>query len=507
MPAHSSLIQSPSELLAAVDLGSNSFRLLIGRVRQSSLGAQILPLDILKETVRLAAGLQADGNLDAASQQRALLALHRFAERLRSFGPNRVRVVATNTLRVAANAKHFLIGAEAALGFPIEVISGVEEARLIYEGAAHDLPRDGQQRLVVDIGGGSTECILGKDYLPESLESCYVGCVSLSRRFFPDGEVNKLSMEDAIDFARTSLGAVGTQYRRKGWRYAVGTSGTAKALTQIAQMQFQRDLLYRNSLHDLQRRLVKAGHPDRLEVKGMRADRRPVIAGGIAVMRAVFDEFDLASMRYCPAALREGVLYDLLGRSSGQDMRAVTVDALQLRYGVDREHAERVAETAMALFDQIARGVQEELHAQRMLLGWAARLAEVGFSIAQADYHKHSGYILLHAEMPGFSLSEKNRLANLALGQSGSLRKLQGLLSQEREWLMVLCLRLSVILHRRRDRQEVLLPALFARKRQVRIELSRRWLEQHPLSHASLRAEVDNWRGAQIFESIELSPI
>nr|NDG61008.1 exopolyphosphatase [Betaproteobacteria bacterium] len=225
MPAHSLRISSPSELLAAVDLGSNSFRLLIGSVRQSSLGAQILPLDILKETVRLAAGLQPDGNLDAASQQRALLALHRFAERLRSFGPNRVRVVATNTLRVAANAKHFLIGAEAALGFPIEVISGVEEARLIYEGAAHDLPRDGQSRLVVDIGGGSTECILGRDYVPEALESCYVGCVSLSRRFFPDGEVNKASMDEAIDHARASLGAVGTQYRRKGWRYAVGTSG------------------------------------------------------------------------------------------------------------------------------------------------------------------------------------------------------------------------------------------------------------------------------------------
>ncbi|NCX13085.1 MAG: exopolyphosphatase, partial [Betaproteobacteria bacterium] len=199
--------------------------------------------------------------------------------------------------------------------------------------------------------------------------------------------------------------------------------------------------------------------------------------------------------------------YDLLGRGSGQDMRAVTVDALQLRYGVDREHAERVAETATALFDQIARGVQEELQAQRMLLGWAARLAEVGFSIAQADYHKHSAYILLHAEMPGFSLSEKTRLANLALGQAGSLRKLHGLLSQEREWQMILCLRLAVILHRRRDREEVLLPALFARKWLVRIELSKRWLEQHPLTHASLRGEIDTWRAAQIFESIELLQI
>jgi len=496
-----------SELLAAVDLGSNSFRLLIGRVRQSALGAQILPLDILKETVRLAAGLQPDGHLDAESQQRAILALNRFAERLRSFGPNRVRAVATNTFRVATNARHFLLGAEAALGFPIEVISGVEEARLIYEGAAHELPSDGERRLVVDIGGGSTECILGTDQQPERLESCYVGCVSWTRRYFPDGAVTRESIEEAVAHARAALGAVGVQFRARGWRYAVGTSGTAKALSHLANLSFQREVLDRHALAELQRLLVRAGHVERLDVKGLRADRRPVIAGGIAVMRAVFEEFGLESMRYCPAALREGVLYDLLGRETGQDMRAITVDALQRRYGVDTVHADRVAETAMALFDQAARGVREELQSERTVLGWAARLGEVGFSIAQADYHKHSGYILLHSEMPGFSLSEKTRLANLALGQTGSLRKLQGLLHRERDWLMVLSLRIAVILHRRRDNSEVLLPALFARQREVRIELSAAWLAQHPLSHASLRAEIDAWRAVRVFDAIALVAI
>jgi len=205
--------------------------------------------------------------------------------------------------------------------------------------------------------------------------------------------------------------------------------------------------------------------------------------------------------------LREGVLYDLLGRETGQDMRAITVDALQRRYGVDTVHADRVAETAMALFDQAARGVREELQSERTVLGWAARLGEVGFSIAQADYHKHSGYILLHSEMPGFSLSEKTRLANLALGQTGSLRKLQGLLHRERDWLMVLSLRIAVILHRRRDNSEVLLPALFARQREVRIELSAAWLAQHPLTHASLRAEIDAWRAVRVFDAIALVAI
>jgi len=495
---------NPSELLAAVDLGSNSFRLLIGRVRQSALGAQILPLDILKETVRLAAGLQADGHLDAESQQRAILALTRFAERLRSFGPNRVRAVATNTFRVATNARHFLLGAEAALGFPIEVISGVEEARLIYEGAAHELPSDGQRRLVVDIGGGSTECILGTDHTPERLESCYVGCVSWTRRYFAKGMVTREAMDEAIAQARAALGAVGVQFRTQGWRYAVGTSGTAKALVQMAHLNFQHEGLDRQVLDELAQLLIKAGRVDRLEAKGLRADRKPVIAGGIAVMRAVFEEFGLEHLRYCPAALREGVLYDLLGRETGQDMLAITVDALQSRYGIDRAHADRVAETAMALFDQVARGIREELLAERTLLGWAARLAEVGFSIAQADYHKHSGYILLHAEMPGFSLSEKTRLAHLALAQTGSLRKLLGLLHRERDWLMVLSLRLAVILHRRRDGAEVLLPALFARQREVRIELSGAWLERHPLTHASLRAEIDAWRSVQVFHPVAL---
>jgi exopolyphosphatase/guanosine-5'-triphosphate,3'-diphosphate pyrophosphatase len=496
-----------SELLAAVDLGSNSFRLLIGRVRQSALGAQILPLDILRENVRLAAGLQSDGHLDAESQQRAILALNRFAERLRSFGPNRVRAVATNTFRVATNARHFLLGAEAALGFPIEVISGIEEARLIYEGAAHELPSDGERRLVVDIGGGSTECILGTDQQPERLESCYVGCVSWTRRYFPSGAVTRESIDEAVAHARSALGAVGVQFRARGWRYAVGTSGTAKALSHLAHQNFQREVLDRHALAELQRILVKAGHVERLDAKGLRADRRPVIAGGIAVMRAVFEEFGLENMRYCPAALREGVLYDLLGRGSGHDMRAITVDALQRRYGVDTVHADRVAETAMALFDQVARGVREELQSERTVLGWAARLGEVGFSIAQADYHKHSGYILLHAEMPGFSLSEKTRLANLALGQTGSIRKLQGLLQRERDWLMVLSLRIALILHRRRDNSEVLLPAFFARQREVRIELSAAWLARHPLSHASLRAEIDAWRAVRVFDSIALVAI
>jgi len=496
-----------SGLLAAVDLGSNSFRLLIGRVRQSALGAQILPLDILKETVRLAAGLQTDGHLDAESQQRAILALNRFAERLRSFGPNRVRAVATNTFRVATNAKHFLLGAEAALGFPIEVISGVEEARLIYEGAAHELPSDGERRLVVDIGGGSTECILGTDQQPERLESCYVGCVSWTQRYFPGGAVTRESIDEAVAHARSALGAVGVQFRARGWRYAVGTSGTTKALSHLAYLNFQREVLDRHALAELQRLLVRAGHVERLDIRGLRADRRPVIAGGIAVMRAVFEEFGLETMRYCPAALREGVLYDLLGRESGQDMRAITVDALQRRYGVDTVHADRVAETAMALFDQVARGVREELQSERTILGWAARLGEVGLSIAQADYHKHSGYILLHAEMPGFSLSEKTRLANLALGQTGSIRKLQGLLQRERDWLMVLSLRIALILHRRRDNSEVLLPALFARQREVRIELSAAWLAHHPLTHASLRAEIEAWRAVRVFNAIALVAI
>ena len=489
-------------LLAAVDLGSNSFRLLIGRVESTRLGEQILPLDSLKESVRLAAGLDREGMLDADSQRRALEALNRFGERLRSFSPDAVRAVATNTLRVARNARHFLASAEAALGFPIEVIAGREEARLIYVGAAHALPRDGRGRLVVDIGGGSTECIVGVDYESQLLESATVGCVSLARRFFPEGAVSKAAFERAYYTARDVLSPIALAYHSSGWEYAVGTSGTAKALAQIAQLNFGTSSLTRDALAQTEWVLLKAGHVDKVRLESLRPDRRPVLAGGLAVMSAVFDELGIDEMHYCPAALRQGALYDLLGRSSGADMRAITVAQMIKRYAVHEAHGKRVAETALALYDQGARGVAEVVRHRRELLRWAAMLAETGMSISHEDFHRHSAYILSNADMPGFSQSEQSMMAHLAMGQTGGLRKLRELVADDLEWLMVLSLRVASILHRRRDGADTPLPALFFKRRRVRIELPKAWAFAHPLSDETLRAEVAAWGEAHVFDEM-----
>ena len=487
-------------LLAAVDLGSNSFRLLIGRVETSDLGDQIRPLDSLKESVRLAAGLSADGHLNAAAQRRGLEALHRFGERLRSFNPDAIRSVATNTLRVAKNARHFLTTAEAALGFPVEVISGYEEARLIYLGAAHALASDGLDRLVIDIGGGSTECVVGRDYDPVLLESAAVGCVTISQRFFPGGAATRDAFEHAIYASRAAVAPITLAYRRRGWRYAVGTSGTAKALAQMVELNFGLPHLTREGLDALTEALLKAGHVDRVKLEGLKPERRPVLAGGLAVMTAVFDELGIESMRYCSGALRQGVLYDVLGRAQGVDMREITVAQMVGRYATDAAHGERVARTAIALFSQAARAPDEELKRLRQLLGWSARLAEVGMTLSHEDFHKHSAYILMHADMPGFAQAEQTLMANLALGQTGGLRKLKTVITEDRDWLMVLCLRVASILHRRRDEEDITVPALFLKRGRLRIEVPKAWARERPLSDESLIAEAQAWTEVGVFE-------
>jgi exopolyphosphatase / guanosine-5'-triphosphate,3'-diphosphate pyrophosphatase len=493
---------SDRRLLAAVDLGSNSFRLLVGRIESHELGDQVMPIDSLKESVRLAAGLGKDGLLDEASQQRAFTALQRFGERLRSFRPEAVRAVATNTLRVAHNAREVLSQAEKTLGFPIQVIAGQEEARLIYVGAAHALPVDGVNRLVVDIGGGSTECIVGRDYHAALLESANVGCVSLSQQFFKEGQVNAENFAHALYTARAILAPIALKYRQHGWGYAVGTSGTAKALTQAVQSSFATDILTREHLSRFTELLIKAGHVDRVRIEGLKPERRPVLAGGLAALCAVFDELGVDSMRYCNGALRQGVLYDLMGRSAGADMREITVVQLVARYNVDEQHGAVLAETARALFAQLARAPEAEITRRSQLLSWSARLAEIGMTISHEDFHKHSAYILQNSDMPGFARDEQSQMASLALGQTGGLRKLRSVISEPIDWLMVLCLRLASILHRRRDHEEGQLPTLTLKRERVRITVTRDWADAHALSDESLGAEAEAWSELGVFDEV-----
>lgn len=484
------------ELIAAVDLGSNSFRLQVGRV----VGNQIYPLDSLKESVRLAAGLTAEKTLDGPSQLRALAALARFGERLRGFAPEAVRVVATNTLRVAKNAPQFLPEAEAALGFPIEVIAGREEARLIYLGVAHGLPNPRTQQLVVDIGGGSTEFIIGRHFKPLQLESLYMGCVSFSLRYFPGGRVDKKGMKEAELAARKELQTIAHTYQATGWEEAMGSSGTAKALADLLELNgLSGGGITADGLEKLRAMMVRAGDTGRLHLDGLRADRIPVLPGGVAIMSAVFREFGLEHMAFAEGALRSGVLYDLLGRYHHDDQRGETVTHFMRRYEVDRQQAERVSGTAIRLLAQLLPETETDTDAaEAQVLSWAARLHEVGVSLAHSSYHKHSAYILANADMPGFSRRDQARLSRLVLAHRGKLERVMPSVIEARDWVLIFALRIAALLHRARDDgaeppvRAVFLPQGF----QLLVDAT--WLTGSPLTAAALDEEVRQWAGIGI---------
>ncbi|MBV6409793.1 MAG: exopolyphosphatase [Candidatus Desulfobacillus denitrificans] len=480
------------ELVAAVDLGSNSFRLQVGRV----VDDQIYPLDSLKETVRLAAGLTAQKTLDGPSQLRALEALARFGERLRGFDRGAVRAVATNTLRVAKNAPQFLAQAEAALGFPIEIVAGREEARLIYLGVAHTLPDRRSRQLVVDIGGGSTEFIIGRDLSPIELESLYMGSVGFSLQYFPRGRVEKSGMKAAELAARQELQAIVRQYKKTGWEQAVGSSGTAKALADILEMNGLSDNgITRDGLERLRGLLLQAGEAGKLTLQGLRPDRIPVLPGGLAIMLAVFKEFGLERMMFSEGALRLGVLYDLLGRYHHQDLRHATVQQFVRRYQVDASQASRTAATARGFLRQLLPPAAAAGQAEAQVLEWAALLHEIGISVAHTGYHKHSAYILANADMPGFSKMDQARLSRIVLAHRGKLERVQELMPDSADWLLIFSLRLAVLLHRSRD--DAPLPAIGVKRneRGFVVAVDPLWLAASPLTASALEEEGRQWAG------------
>ena len=487
------------ESIAAVDLGSNSFRLEVGRV----VDDQIYTLDSLKESVRLASGLQADKSLDQASQERALAALSRFGERIRGFPAEAVRAVATNALRVAKNATAFLAEAERALGFPIEIIAGREEARLIYIGAVHSLPATDARRLVFDIGGGSTEFIIGDGMKPLCLESLFMGCVSYSLRYFPDGVIDRRRMLEAQMAAAKEVSLIAHTYQKTGWGEAIGSSGTAKAIAEILE---QNGLnpdggigITRSGLDQLSALMIRYKRMEALPLRGIKVDRIPVLPGGVAIMSAILDTLGMPQVTYADGALRLGVLYDLLGRFHHHDMRTATVKQFQRRYQVESGQAARVSETAAQIFRDLMRlklRKNEDLEKDLQFIDWSASLHEVGLSIAHTSYHKHGAYVLSYADMPGFSKMDQARLALLVLCHRGKLNKIESLNRDDATWRQILSLRLAVILHR--ARQEGLAPQLQAREtvNGFTLQLPARWLEENPMTAAALRDELIVWEEA-----------
>jgi len=508
---------NPADLVAAVDLGSNSFRMLVAQAVNTPSGTQLRPLDTLRESVRLAAGLTDNKILGNDAYQRGLTAIRRFGERIRGFDPANVRAVATNTLRVAKNSQQFIEDAQGALGFPIEVIAGVEEARLIYIGAAHEVPAVQGNRLVVDIGGGSTEFIIGKGYEPRLMESLYIGCVSHSMRFFPKGNIDGHAFKEAELAARREIQVISGAYLKSGWKQVIGSSGTARALAELisqndlnghgdgltmGRLSGGSGLITREGLRSLKKHLLKYEHVSQVQLLGLKDDRRTVWPGGLAIMLAVFDELGIESMEVTDAALRVGVLYDLLGRSQHHDMRYVTVEQFMQRYTVDRDQATRVGRLAADFLAQLPKPEGENRSDNIALLQWAANLHEIGLSISHNGYHKHSAYIAGNADMPGFSKNDQARLAALLIGHAGKLGKLANNASFN-DWRMLFCLRLAQVLCRGRNDNDLPKVKVSEHAGSYLVSLSKEWADEHPLTEFSLQKEAAEWE--RIGRSYEVS--
>ena len=472
--------------LAVVDMGSNSFRLEVGRVE----GDQIFRLDTQRETLRIGAAIDRNGNLTADARRAALACLSRFGERLAGLHPSAVRAVATNTFRVAKNAASFLAQAERTLGFPIDVITGHEEARLIYVGVAHVLPATAEPRLVIDIGGGSTEFIIGHGLEATKLDSLKIGCVGMTQRFFADGALTPAAFEAAETAAHAEIEAIAREFGRVHWRDAYASSGTALALAEILEQNgFSAGGITPEGLARLRRRLIAAGHIRRVRLAALKAERAPVLAGGFAVMEAALAELDVRRINPVGGALRLGVLYDLLGRTGKRDARDATVAQFVERYHIDRAHADRVAAMAVALFEG-ALPKPDPGALQR--LEWAARLHETGFGVSHTGFHKHGAYILQHADMPGFSAQEQHELSWLVLGCRGGLAKMAPALSERTFRAQVAALRLAVLFHHARGPIDAPRLSLDVGVR-IRFQAAARWLNAHPLTAHLLAQEAREW--------------
>jgi len=476
------------DVLAAVDLGSNSFHMVVARYQHG----QLVILDRLREMVRLGAGLSDSGRLDEEAMARALRCLERFGQRLRAVRADSVRVVGTNALRRAKRKRWFLERARAALGHPIEIISGLEEARLIYAGVAQTSPMSPDKRLVIDIGGGSTELVIGEGFNPLLLESLSVGCVGLSA--FDDGRITEKRFERARTAVRLELEPIHEAYRKMGWLQVFGSSGTVRVIGDVIRRLYPDDpRITLPNLVKLMERAIAVGHVDELDLPEIDAERAPVFPAGLAILLELVENLNIDRVRVAEGAMREGLLYDLMGRFTDEDARVRTVRAMEMRYHVDSLQADRVETTAAALLAQVESewGLEDPL--AESALRWAARLHETGLDIAHSKYHRHSAYLLEHADMPGFPREEQLLLAALvgAHRRQLSFEVLEDLLppwDRHAEFLIVL-LRLSVLLHRGRSPQPLPEVLLRAKGRNLTLELPQRWMREHPLTLEDLAQE------------------
>lgn len=480
-----------NEPLAAVDLGSNSFHMIVARFTDG--GLQVI--DRLRDPVRMAAGLTADGQLTPEMRERTLTCLARFGQRLRGIKRSRIRAVATNTVRQLRSPRAFLMTAETALGAPIEVVSGREEARLIYLGVAHGLNDPRQRQLVIDVGGGSTELIIGQGFETLETESLQLGCVATTRRFFADGRITRKRWQDVQMRLPIEFAPIVAAYKGRGWKRVLGSSGTIKSISAILHAFGGREReITRAGLSELIDRLIEVGMISRARLPGLSEDRRPVFLGGIAALWACFEALDLQTLRVSDYAMREGLLYDSLGRFHQQDPRQRSIRALAKRYSVDEAQALRVQQTAIKLYDQVSEAWRLGDEARETLLH-ATLVHEVGLAISHTQHHKHGAYIIENSDLPGFSRQEQEAAATLVRGHRRSIPEglFQDTSQRDLDSLKraLALFRLAAVLHRSRAEEPLPALTLEAAGRELRLSFPRGWLTMHPLTWADLRQEKD----------------
>ncbi len=481
------------ETVAAIDLGSNSFHMIVARLEESGT---LSIIDRLRENVRLGGGLDDNGIIDQSTQNRALECLESFAQRIRDLPNTAVRIAGTNTLRVAKNSQAFVKKAEVILNHPIEIIDGREEARLIYLGVAHGLATKEGKRLVVDIGGGSTELIIGRGMEPKRRESLYTGCVSISKRFFSEGKITKKAMKAAELEAALTLFPQAADFKTGKWDEAIGCSGTIKAIANIVHQQdWCLDGISYKSLQKLRAAVIDAKHIDKLKLAGLSENRTSVIAGGLCVLLAIFKILKIEQMQVSEQSMREGLLYDLVGRIRHQDVRDATVEAAMTRWSVDIEQAQRITNTVERLSHSTSRQWPVDVEHIKPLVKWASMLHEIGLQVSHNNYHKHGAYILTNADMQGFSQQEQALLAALVLSHRSKFRvdKFKQLMKPfiQAGKQMCILLRIAVLLHRGRTDQ--LIPEINITVNNKNIDLSfpEGWLDEHSMTLADLIKEIN----------------
>ena len=491
--------QDSPTILAAIDLGSNSFHMVISRLRDDHFQV----VDKLREMVQLRAGLDAQGCLSEVAQDRAIACLERFGQRIKELPKESVRVVGTNTLRIAKNSDSFLHKANKALGHSIEIITGEEEARLIYLGVAQTLIFDDSRRLVIDIGGGSTELIIGENSVGLERKSLEMGCVSYSKRFFPNGELSALRMKLAIIAAGTHLRSIQKKYRDIGWSEAIGASGTIRCVAHIVRDKgwCGDGMITLEALNKLIEYMVDQKQMKAILLEGMTAERSSVLPGGIAILKAVFNQLKIDKIIVSNGALREGLLYDLLGRINHDDERERTVQTLVRRYHVDEVQSVRIILMLDNLFEQVAETWHlNEKH--RHSLHWAAKLHEIGLSISHDHYQKHSYYLLAHSHLPGFSREEQGVLAIMVRGQrrvfpKKHIKTLPSSLRVLTQRLTIL-LRLAMVFNRGRSVVGSIPLTVNDTPKELQLFLPEGWLTAHPLTEADLQQEMNYLEDAGI---------